>query len=1352
MEGREMKTEANATTPVERLLPQERFDTLDEDATESDPAKAVRVINTVIGKECAGMGDRRNIGTDTLLRLLNGQGEPDPGFRAEGGARIKWALSAMGPGSYARLHNEAGITLATLARKKREVEAGIESPDSVNAWLNAALRNAEQAKATKERDERLAALIHAAAHGRLTVLVGAGASKAEPANVPLYRELASKFGATGEEAKEPGKFFDEMKIREGYDLHCKLAEKIRHFTTPSKIHEQLVTLMQEAGAKHLVTTNWDELLEASAQKRGIPLEVWDQERREPGDGRTAEGIVHLHGTVRAPESMVVTEQEMKEHYEEGRIPDEVGFLTEILGGRTVLCVGYSHDDVMVAEIQRKVAERERTRRGKRPEEQGEPRTTYSMVRQEGSKEEWAGKLQKMAALGIEPIVYRDHEEVPQLLDTVISCVRRDAAWERDRLNALGERGAIPGTDWSEIEEILTQGGARLRHFLHEASPRKWQCEEFLEAGGSKPFTEDTETETGRELSGWLCREVDGERLKAILWMAGKTGGRLGKPLWRALCWELGRGGDELGAGEREAAALLLIGQAGGFMDLHPMSMVMRQTCRRCNREGRYEPALQAWRLLTRAKAIAGTGLEVAGNDSVAETGKIIPSLALETWETWEFWEKAVKPILKEVHAKVWNIGFETMEAYQAIADSMCARGEGRNGWAYTRKAIEPHEQDRATQQGAEGAVTDAMRDALDILEQEGSARREEWERRVAESARAASPLLRRVAAYGVERTKHWDDDRKLLWAMQEGRLDDPWMQHETFSLCAAAWRGAGTAAKKTFAEKVQGMRRHNDEVSEWARYRLIEYMGRRAGETWELETQRKALQDRHPEWTLPQHPDLMSWSTVRWIGPKIPAGWTPANLLQEWDNRGESVLEEIIEEWEAPTEARSPEEWLSRPNEEGRSKAIEDAIDERTTFGIALARMLHAKGKWDHPGWSAICSALGAKTVEQPIRVELGASFWPKVMEGKQGWCVGELAAKTAKIANAQEWALAVTTELQERFVAWTPMLVKHDGVPRGDDWVQWSINAPGGKGVEAILLMTRNSEEAASANRKALEGLAELAGSCREAARHIRILTANHARWLLHIDEKWTKKNVIRRVEEVGEHAPERGEIWNGLAYAQWDKGLFEAMERALKREIRFAKAPNDGGSGLGGAREDTAAKNLAMGLSVGLLTGDGTYDGEQLDGIGPRRRTRMIRAICNSFRHEKDFRDCEGWKKVIDPMWDEIVEKRGGTTDEEQEALLWCFAYLSGKDQEKFRERFAEGAAVAPERFLDIYDGNQEIENRTAAIEVARHCARNFARHEQWKWSETLETLREWKKNPKAPEEIRWIERVLARAGEQG
>ena len=1338
---------------VERLLPQERFDALNDEGAKTGQTNAAGVANAVIGKQCAGMGARKRIGADTLVRLLNGQEEPDPSFRAEGAARLRWAFSAMGPKDYALLRDEAGVALADLARKKREVEGRPDSLDAASAWLNAALRDAERAEATRERDARLAAVGYAAAHGRLTILVGAGASKGDPANVPLYRELALKYGATEEEIMEPGKFFDKMKKREGYGLHRELAEEIAQFRTPSKIHEQLIVLMQEAGAKHLVTTNWDELLEAAAQQSGVPLEVWEPDRRKPGDGRITEGIVHLHGTVRAPGSMLVTEQEMQEHYEDGRTPDEVGFLTEILSGRTVLCVGYSHDDVMVAEIQRKVAERENAQRGERREAQGRPRKTYSLVRREGPKDAWAGKLRKMEALGIEAIVYRDHDEVPHLLGKVITGVRRDAAWERDRLNTLGERGAVPGTDWGKIRDILAQGGAKLRHFLQKATPRRWQCEEFLEAGGRRPFTEITASETGKELSWWLCRDLDGERLKAVLWMAAKTGGRFARPMWDTLGRELGRRGVELDAAEREAATLLLIEQAESLGDLHHTAMVMCEMCRRCNREGRYEPALQAWRLLTKAKAVCEIRLRGLESDTVEEIGEVAPALACETWETREFWEKAIRPILAEVHAKVWRIGFETMEAYQTIADSGSATGEGWNGWAYTRKAIEPHEQDSVTQEEAEGAVIDAVRDALDAVEQEGPSGRQEWERRIAESAQATSPLLRRIAAYGVERTKHWDDIRKLRWATQRGRLDDGCMQHEMFSLCATAWDGADTAARKAFVEKVQDMRRHSDEASEWARYRLIGYLGQRATSAEDLEGQRKALQKKHPGWTIPEHPDLGSWSRTMWIGPNSPAGWTPGNLLQEWDSRGEHLLDEIIEKWEAPTEARSPEEWPSELNEQGRRKAIEDTIDKRTTFGIALARALHAKGKWDHPGWLAICNALGAKTAEQPVRAILEADFWTKVMEGKQGGCVGELVRRSAEKANAEGWPLEVTTALQDRFVAWTPMLVKHDREPNGDDWVQWSINTPGGKAVEATLTMTRNSEDAASANRQVLRKLTGLARICEKTARHVRILSANRARWLLHIDREWTEANLIRVTEEVGEYGPERGEIWNGLAYAQWDVTLFNAMKRALNREVRFARAPNENGSALSGSREDTAARILAMGLSGGIFAGagKGKYEGEHLDGIGRRRRTRMVRAVCRNFRHEEEFRDAQAWKKLIDPMWDEIVEMRGGTTAEEQEAFLRCFAYLDGKDQEKFREQFVKGAPVAPEGFLDEYDQERAVENRTAAIEVALHCAGDFTRQDPWKWDETLETLRAWKKDPKAPEEVRMIERVLALAGEQ-
>ena len=574
------------------------------------------------------------------------------------------------------------------------------------------------------------------------------------------------------------------------------------------------------------------------------------------------------------------------------------------------------------------------------------------------------------------------------------------------------------------------------------------------------------SEPGMELSRWLCRDLDGERLKVVLWMAAKSGGRFARPMWGELGRVLGLPGGELDPAEREAAALLLIGQAENLGDLHHHVAEMSWMCERCNEDGRYEPALQAWRLLTRAKAVCDVRLREVNNGAIEEIGAVTPALACETWEIEEFWKAAVQPILAEVHGRVWRIGFETMEAYQAIADSDSAAGEGWNRWAAVREAIEPNGRNSRP----EDAVIDATRDALDAVEQEGPGSRSEWERRIGESARAANPLLRRIAVFGVERTKHWDDSRKLRWAAEEDRLDDTRMRHddrmqrEVFSLCATAWEGADRAARETFAEKVQVMRRHDDVASERARYRLIGYLERCATSIEELEAQRKALQRKHPEWTVPERPDLDSWSPKDvWIGPKWPVAWTPGNLLREWDSRGECVLDEIIEEWEAPLEPRTLEEWQLGPNEQGRREAIEATVSEKTAFGFALAR-----------------------------------------------------------------------------------------------------------------------------------------------------------------------------------------------------------------------------------------------------------------------------------------------AWKDLIDPMWDEIVDERGGTTPDEQEALLQCFAYLDGRDQEKFREQFVKGSPAAPEKFLDERYGGKAVENRTAALEVALHCARDYAKHGPWKWRKTLETLRTWKKDPKRPEEAKLIERVLALAGE--
>lgn len=1316
------------------MLPQARYEAVGGMASAVGLEQRIRWTNRIIGKQCGGLGGKRPLGKDTLWKILNGGSEASDEFKEEGQRRLEYAREGMGIREFGALYENAGIPLEHLARWKREGGTG-EVRDPVNTWLNTTLREEEEAARKRKTEEQMREVGVAAMRQLLTIVVGAGASKGTPANVPLYGELAAEWGATEEERKRPGEFFDRIKEEMGGKLHRELAERVGAYDIPSRIHKLLVELNVEAGARNLITTNWDQLLEAAQREMGVEVEVWPVDRREPGDGRAAAGIVHLHGSVEGPEAMLVTEKEMKAHYEGEGAYDEVGFLTEVLGGRTVLYVGYSHGDVMIAEIQRRVGERERELSPNSTKDTRIPkRQTWSLVRREGTEQEWKERLQFMRGLGIKPIVYRDHDELPELLETLVDQVKRDAAWDRERLQALGRDGASDDTNWEEVERLMKNGGARLRHFLDAATPGEWKDERFVEAGAKEVFVDGNGSKVGSEVAGWLCRDIDESRMDTILWMMAKSGGRMGRILWHELGLALSRDQGKIPANTMEAVATLMIEAAEKFESLHRVGWTIERIARRCQRDDRLGPTVHGWEVLTRAKLVIEVRHRGIDNRRAVEGGGLKPALALESRETHRFWKRAVEPVLESINGEVWETGLLAMERYQTLADSASKNGRGLNGWADWRAHIRPHEQDRLRSESAEGAVIESMYKAMDQIGRLEE-KRGEWMRRVHRMARSKAALVRRLAVDAIQHTIHWDPARKLIWATS--RMNDREIKAELWKLCRSVLDTAGEEARTRFWTRVKrGQGRTKIDRDRWL-YDLLTYLEKGGVSDLNVPKLKQALQAEYPEWKAKPYPELERYSSgVRELKPRAPSGWGSSEILDKWLRSKKKTIAWMVCEWKKPTpESVGPLDFTG-PNEDGKRKGVQDAIAREPEIGAMLAEKLASEGEWEHPGWQVVCQEAGKGLSEEMAKRLVEVVIDTRLAEGKEGWNCGDLAQTLAKRADEEKWSGETRRGIQQAFIEWLPALVRQDGGPEGEDLVYWAINTAAGKVVEAIILMTKPG------CIDTLQELARVANRDDTLARHLRLAAATHIQWLLHTNLDWTEENVVKQIEAVSEYAEERREWWTGLEYATWDQVTFTKMDRALSREVRCPEPSRRYG---GESSDDTAARIYAEGICRHILEGEREYTGRELNGIRLARRESIVREICGMYWREKVFQEKMGWEKVVSPMWEEIL-KNGGASEKEQAALLECFSFISNGQQEEFRERFVMGPPVEPDSMFE----NEELQvNRTAALEVAIHCASAYSEHQGWMWSRILEEVTEWIKCPRDGTEVKLAERLFAMTG---
>lgn len=141
------------------------------------------------------------------------------------------------------------------------------------------------------------------------------------------------------------------------------------------------------GTIRIVTTNYDRHLSACLPVGTLVYEAPDF----PGDGDFA-GVVHLHGSVdQEPGRLVVTEGGFARSHMQWNSPT-LSFLHRLFASHTVLFVGYSVEGTLM----RYIRQATKTSAG-----------IYALTRNPDSPQ-WA-------ELGVEPVGYRSHDDLPGLL-------------------------------------------------------------------------------------------------------------------------------------------------------------------------------------------------------------------------------------------------------------------------------------------------------------------------------------------------------------------------------------------------------------------------------------------------------------------------------------------------------------------------------------------------------------------------------------------------------------------------------------------------------------------------------------------------------------------------------------------------------------------------------------------------------------------------------------------------------------------------------------------------------------------------------------------------------------------------
>ena len=194
------------------------------------------------------------------------------------------------------------------------------------------------------------AIIHALRDHKLVVFAGAGVSIGDPACLPDFKTLADQIAQDSDESpgeNEPvDRFLGRLKTDKRVRVHELVAQQLKaRRPRATELHRDLLQLFPSPTRTRIVTTNFDLLFEQAAKNRTADSKLEVFKAPALPLGREFDGIVHVHGALDRPKTMVLTDADFGRAYlTEGCARR---FLLDLFQSFTVLFVGYSHDDIVM---------------------------------------------------------------------------------------------------------------------------------------------------------------------------------------------------------------------------------------------------------------------------------------------------------------------------------------------------------------------------------------------------------------------------------------------------------------------------------------------------------------------------------------------------------------------------------------------------------------------------------------------------------------------------------------------------------------------------------------------------------------------------------------------------------------------------------------------------------------------------------------------------------------------------------------------------------------------------------------------------------------------------------------------
>ena len=972
-------------------------------------------------------------------------------------------------------------------------------------------------------------LLDALSNDHLVVFAGAGVSMGEPANLLDFRSLAEAIAERtgkplGDEEPED-QFFGKLK-NDGVNVHEYVAEELcANNPQPTELHRNLLRLFLEPESVRIVTTNFDLLFERAAEAiLDLNPEVFRAPALPVGNGFS--GIVHVHGSVIRSSEMILTDADFGRAYIVQGWAQR--FLVELFNSFTVLFVGYSHDDIIMNYLARALPE-------------GKNITRFVLTKDD--------EIEKWKVLGIRPIVYPcssdgDHSALYNGIDDLAEYMNWGMLeWQR-RINELAEKEPLLlGEEKKDIIAQALSDSARTRFFVDTASSPRWI--DWLDENGYLDglFGNAELSEIDFQLANWLVWKFARHNPDQLFLLISSRGTNLNPGFWERLARFIGQDREQWDKHTLSRLICLLLSTSPE----HPSDFVLLSLGERCIEHELLDDLVEIF------DAMVVGRLELYAQPSFDADD---PSLSvMADWKPTDnhykvnfLWEKGLKPSLDRVAVPLLAKVIGHMETQHRRLSVWGDVDRDRNPASSHRSAIEPNEQDRHPE--SFDVLIDVARDCLEWL---ASKQPETVARLCDRLAETESPLLRRLAVHTSFVREDLTADEKIDWLLSNFSLHDIPTHHELFRAVTKTYPNAGQERRQKVINAVLSYQWENEEDENKDFYTAavhIDWLNSLHAEKPDCGFAKQALEEvqgRFPGLQPSEHPEHLRWiGEAGFISPQSP--WTVEELLSK-----------SAEEWSENLLSFKQTEFLGL-NRQALVSAIGEAAKKDFKWGLALAYVLVNGNDWDTDIWPALLNAWLETTISENQFQEVLQLLSRTELYDKNSLSVARILCALAKDDSESLPPNLLSQAHRIAQVLWEN-IHQEEVLSEKLGWPTRAINHPAG-------VLTQFWLKSLNLWRSQQDPIPEFFGDEYRSALSViiqdpniagrlgRCILAGSFYFLLKVDEKWTRENLLpllqKYVNEDDYHAAWDGFLqWQQLAPAiaeLLEQPFLEAVERIKK------------------------------------------------------------------------------------------------------------------------------------------------------------------------------------------------------------